>query len=583
MSQQGTGAVGPVRHFARFAGWNGFWLLVLMLLAAMTEGIGLLLLVPLLSFVGLGAGAGQVGTVVATVTDALGTIGVRPDLEPLLAFFVLVIIARQAIVYMGSLSAARLRADYVAAIRKEFFAAMGATSWRHLSGAALGRMSQILMTDCWRIGQAAINLVRMLTGAILLAANVVVAILLAPLLAIVLLGSISVLTLFFGSRLRVVRGLGAKVTEINNDVLRTVDDHVNNLRVAKMAGVLDRIREDFESSMDELSRQMTAFAKASEAARVMLQVIAATSVAVGVLVSVRMFDASGPVLLMLVFIAARFIPGLTSLNQQAHAFAYDLPAFQHAYGVLEQCRAHRDTAETVSGNLSMERSIGLRDVAILSGVDPSIRLLDDVTVDIRLSEFVVLSGASGAGKSTLADVLSGLVQPDEGVLTVDGKPVAPAALGAWRRSVGYVPQAAVLLQDTVERNLTWVLAQGASRDDVRSALACVEMLDVLDAQPGGVGTVVDRFEGGLSGGERQRLAIARELLRKPRLLILDEATAALDSQTESRVLANIRRSFPDLAILLITHRPTAVALADRVIQLNGGRVAPVLEGVANTW
>ena len=100
------------------------------------------------------------------------------------------------------------------------------------------------------------------------------------------------------------------------------------------------------------------------------------------------------------------------------------------------------------------------------------------------------------------------------------------------------------------------------------ALRCAEFEQVVDRLPNGLETIVDRREGRLSGGERQRLAIARELLRRPDLLILDEATNALDVDTECQVLNNLREYYPDLTILIVAHRPTAIALADRVIELS---------------
>ena len=111
-------------------------------------------------------------------------------------------------------------------------------------------------------------------------------------------------------------------------------------------------------------------------------------------------------------------------------------------------------------------------------------------------------------------------------------PVPPDRVGGWRAQVGYVPQSAALLQDSVERNLTWVRPRPPSALEVEQALDCAELSDVISGLKHGLKTIVGRREGRLSGGERQRVAIARELLRGPNLLVLDEATNALDAATE---------------------------------------------------
>jgi ATP-binding cassette subfamily C protein len=198
-------------------------------------------------------------------------------------------------------------------------------------------------------------------------------------------------------------------------------------------------------------------------------------------------------------------------------------------------------------------------------------LLDDVTLNIKVREMVAIEGASGAGKSTLADVLSGLLRPDRGDILIDGEPLGEDCTVNCRLCVGYVAQTAVLLQDTVLHNLNWVLPRPASRKEIEGALNCAEISRITAELPYGLETIIDRREGTLSGGERQRLAIARELLRCPQLLILDEATNALDVDNEARVLDNIRKFYPEMTVLVIAHRPTAIAKADRVIRMANGR------------
>ena len=129
-----------------------------------------------------------------------------------------------------------------------------------------------------------------------------------------------------------------------------------------------------------------------------------------------------------------------------------------------------------------------------------------------------------------------------------------------------------ILQDTIDHNLNWVLSQPAAEIELERALRCAEISDFVSELPDGLDTIVDRREGALSGGERQRLAIARELLRRPQLLILDEATNALDIDNESRVLDNLRRYYPSMTILVIAHRPTAIAKADRVVSMAAGKL-----------
>jgi ABC-type multidrug transport system fused ATPase/permease subunit len=173
----------------------------------------------------------------------------------------------------------------------------------------------------------------------------------------------------------------------------------------------------------------------------------------------------------------------------------------------------------------------------------------------------------------LADIAAGLLRPTAGVIVLDGRTVPQDRLGHWRARVGYVEQAATLFTGTIAENLRWGVGEvdTESLQQVLWATTVDEFIDAVGGMAGSVG------EGGakLSGGQRQRLAIARELLREPSLLILDEATSGLDPATEARILERILGLREDLAVLLISHRPTARDIADHVVELEHGRLKTV--------
>lgn len=543
-----------------------------MFAAALSEGFGLLLLVPLLAFVGLAPGQTYDSALISAMTNTTSRLGISLSLELVLAVFVLLVVIRQLIIYFNARLAEDTRINYVAAVRKEFITSLGETSWRFISGSRLDQLAQVLLMDSWRIGQAALNVIRILSGFVLILANVAVAVILSPVLALSVLGSIALLTLLFSNRLASVQARGSNVSKIHNNVYRVVGNYMDNLRVAKMAGAVERMREEFGSTIDALTTELSGFVRQTEMTKMALQVVGAIAVAAALLSAVNVFGASGPELLLLIFIAARFIPRIAMLNQQTHSLLHDLPAFAQAHTMLQECRAHRDH-RLHPGSLPLAtKTIGVRGVTVVTDDASNKVLLDNVSLELQVHEVLAIEGPSGAGKSTLADVLSGLLHPDQGVILIDGESLGKDRIVSWRKCVGYVPQTAVLLQDTIGHNLNWVLSQPAAEIEVERALRCAEISDFVSELPDGLDTIVDRREGTLSGGERQRLAIARELLRRPQLLILDEATNALDIDNESRVLDNLRHYYPSMTILVIAHRPTAIAKADRVVRMAAGKL-----------
>lgn len=205
------------------------------------------------------------------------------------------------------------------------------------------------------------------------------------------------------------------------------------------------------------------------------------------------------------------------------------------------------------------------------GYDPARPVLHEVTLEVRPGEVVAIAGPSGGGKSTLAALALGLYAPDVGRVTLDGHDLGELSERALRGAVAYVPQEPTLFAGSVSENVA-LGRPGASRDAIEAACRAAHAHEFILALPGGYDADVGERGNALSGGQRQRLAIARALLADPRLLVLDEATAALDHESVAAVQAGLESLMAGRATLVIAHRWEAIARADRVYVLEGGRV-----------
>ena len=193
-----------------------------------------------------------------------------------------------------------------------------------------------------------------------------------------------------------------------------------------------------------------------------------------------------------------------------------------------------------------------------------------VSLVVPAGQVTVLTGLSGAGKTTIADLILGLHQPDQGQVLLDDVPLREIDLASWRSLVGYVPQELVLFHDSIFANV----ALGDRRigeAEVRQALEMAGAWDFVRRLPEGMKTHVGESGAKLSGGERQRIALARALVARPRLLILDEVTSALDPDTEWQICRGIRELAGEMAVLAITHRPAFLEIADLIYRIEAGR------------
>ncbi|MGN6058262.1 MAG: ATP-binding cassette domain-containing protein, partial [Sphingomicrobium sp.] len=207
--------------------------------------------------------------------------------------------------------------------------------------------------------------------------------------------------------------------------------------------------------------------------------------------------------------------------------------------------------------------------------------IESASLRLRRGEWLGITGASGGGKTTLLDLIPGLVSAQAGSITVDGRPLDSETLDRWRRGLAYVGQEGSVFNDSVRGNL---LAEGATANEAElwRALETVALDGRVRAFPAALDESVGDRGSHLSGGERQRLALARALLRRPSLLILDEATAALDPESEGRLLERLKAIEPRPAALIVAHRSSTLAHCDSVVEIQHGVVSAAETSVSRS-
>lgn len=205
------------------------------------------------------------------------------------------------------------------------------------------------------------------------------------------------------------------------------------------------------------------------------------------------------------------------------------------------------------------------------GYGPSSPVLHDISFKVKAGDMVAFVGSTGAGKSTLLDLVPRFHDVDEGVIRIDGKDIREVTLDSLRRQIGFVSQEVLLFHDTIADNIRYSRPD-ASMEEVEAAARAAHAHDFILAQPKGYDTVVGDRGSLLSGGQRQRIAIARAVLLKPSILILDEAASALDAESERLVRESIDGFHGEHTILVVAHRLSTVRRADRIYVIEKGRI-----------
>ena len=532
--------------------------------AALSEGVGLILLVPLLgTLTAPGEGGGALGGLIARL-------GLTTDLASLLCLFVGLVALRAGLVVARNRLALALELALVDDLRQRAWQSLLAASWRSLQGLRRSDQASLLITNLDRVGQGVNQLLLATTTLVTLTALGLAALAIMPWFALGgLAAAVLVLLAYRGLRHEASR-LGEALGSIWDRVHGTIDDALAALRSIKTLGREAEAGAMVMEGFAELGEARAAYLRGHGIGQLVLQAGAAATLAVLVWIALEHWHVALAAILPLIALFARAVPLLGTLQEAWQQWHHARPALVQAEQLIAQLQAAGEPDQALAAPPRLRRELKLDQVSLRYDGQAA-PALSDISATIPAFGITALAGPSGAGKSTLADLLAGLMAPDQGSITIDGAVLDPAMLRAWRSAVAYIDQDPLILAATLRENLCWA-APGANDGQLWQALEAAAAAAFVRELPDGLDTRLGDGGRRLSGGERQRLMLARALLRNPQLLILDEATSALDAENEAAVAAALGRLRGTVTIVLIAHRGALLDLADRVITLDAGRI-----------
>jgi ATP-binding cassette subfamily C protein len=428
-----------------------------------------------------------------------------------------------------------------------------------------------LTAEIDRLNSAAIFALEMPGRAMMIGANVVVAFLIAPGFTLFALAIGSFLAWLVRNWLAESLKLGETLSAAYKNFYHQISEFFAGLKITKSYVAEDRHVTAFAKAIDEVNDNLLSYLRSNANARLFQELAGAGAVAIFIWISAAQLHMPMAEVLVLALVFYRLLPLVQSLQQGAQQFLHSAPAVHTIINLLEECAAARETPHTQPhDNFILRRGIRLEHVSFSYDGDTR-KVVSDVSFNLKAATLMVLSGPSGSGKSTLLDLIAGLLRPDKGKIWLDERELTDEMAQSWRTSIAYVLQEPFLFHDTIRANLL-VAKPGADESELLQALASARAAVFVNALPEGMDTIVGDRGSRFSGGERQRLALARALLRRPSLLILDEPTSSLDEENERMVLEGIEGLRGRVTMILVTHRPERIRSADQSIGMDQGRL-----------
>jgi ATP-binding cassette subfamily C protein len=551
--------------------WKVGSVFLLLVAAGLVQGIGLLMLLPLLQVVGLEVEAGSTDRIAQEATDVLSTVGLRATLGSVLAIYVAIIGLQAVLLRRQATESEALEAAFVLRLRQRLFRAIAFSEWRFLTRQRSSDLTYALTDELDVAGGVTSSLLALASQSLIVTLHLLLAFHLSVPLSVLALGTGALLLVLLHGRNRRAHAVGEEVDRASQSLYAAAVENLAGMKTSKCHGAEARDAAIFSARSERVARAYVAAAGVYAGTDAWFRVGSVLILSTLLYAGLHLGDLAPAGVLLLLFLFSRLVPRFSAVQAEFQSVIGAMPAFRTVWTIIEQCESAAEPPAHAADQMPLRVAIRLDRVSFRYTPGDGPDTLAEIDLCVAAHRTTAIVGASGAGKSTLADLVAGVLEPDRGKIMIDDQPLTAARRRAWRMRVGFVPQDIFLFHDTIRANLLWA-CPSASEDALHAALHAAAADDFVRRLPNGIDTVLGDRGARLSGGERQRIALARALLRRPELLILDEATSALDSENESRIQEAIARLHGRMTIVVITHRLSTIRHADTIYVIDGGRL-----------
>jgi len=540
---------------------------VLTVIVSILEGLNIGLLVPLLET--LDSSSSSNSHWMSRVTeDVLGVVGLAYNLESILLSLGVVVIAVGLLKYVRLKMATRMRADFMFWLRSRTMENLLKTDIAYFHRKKLGDIVDTLNMQAERGGATIFAMNEAFALFWLVLAYAVAAFIISPMLTAVSFCMVVLVTLAIQSRIRRSSRIGSTLVQRNHDLQTSTMESLSGIRTIKYF-MLERVRgKHFDEAADGVS-QTHFIQDLNRTESVLIQEISLFALVGGIVyLGVVVLSLEQALIFAILFILYRMAPRITTINMFRQSIAANMPAITDIKAIMDETA----TPSVVDGTkpfATLSDGIELKQVRFY--YDEENPVLEDVGFTIEKGKITALIGISGAGKSTLVELLLRFQDPSGGSILVDGVNLRDLTLESWRKAIGVVDQDIFLFNDTIYNNIALGLLN-STEDQVVEAATGTFADGFIRQLPHGYDTLVGERGWNLSGGQRQRIALARAILRKPQILVLDEATSSLDSESEQLIQQYITDIRGKSTILIVAHRMSTIQSADKIVVLEKGRI-----------
>jgi len=566
---------------ARKYPWQTLLTLTAILFAGISEGFGISALLPLLNTIfnqrsQAGAPAGPPPAwsqaIDQLVQGFLGKLNLAPTVAVLLTLFVACIALKCVLVFLANRQIGFTVVLIATDMRLRLLKSLFSCSWEYFIRQPVGSLTNAVATEAHRASTAFNFGAKMASMVIEAGVYTALAFMVSWKATLISLGGGVFIIVVLRRLIRKNRRAGAKQTVHMQSLIAQMTDVLISIKPLKAMAREKQSDAVLSDTTRRLNRALQKQVLSKAALGSFQEPLTIVFLVLCLYIALMYWNLSLTAIMAMVFFIGKILKQVEKIQKEY----VNLVEYDSAYwSLLAKIEGARKAREEFAGTQipSLSKAIRVDSVSFAYAGRP---VLKNVSIELPAGSFSALLGASGSGKTTLADLVTGLLRPQKGDIWIDNAPLSQIDIGRWRQMIGYVPQENLLMHDTVFKNIT--LGENTiGEPEVEDALRAAGAWDFVQRMPQGIHSVVGERGSMISGGQRQRIAIARALVKRPKLLILDEATTALDPKTEREICLTLQQLKGGITILAISHQSMVVECADWAYQLKEGRLERIKE------
>jgi ATP-binding cassette, subfamily C, bacterial len=543
-------------------------ILFFLTVAGLVESVGAVSVLPLLG--GLFGKNPATAPLTEKIHQLFLDIGLFPSLGSILLVICAAMVSKALLTFLAYQQAGYVEADITTQLRSDLLDQLLRAKWSYFVSQPSGKLTFALSTESTQAGVALRCICQMLSQLFqalsYLAAGLYIS------WEVMLTGLVvgGIIFVIFRGLIAYVRKAGIRQMEALNSMTSFFTDALTGAKPLKVMAA----EEKFLHCIRTLAERFKAAARQHVLGTSLLitiqEPLLTLMLAGGLYWSRGRFALDEAVLLTMAFFFHRLLSRLSAAQQSFQQYAFIEALLVSLLAKIEEVKRNRQP-EDGGQKVELEKCIELRGVDFTYGAKP---MLNNLSLTVPVGAVSVLTGPSGSGKTTITDLITGLTRPDRGTITIDGVAFESMNLRTWREQIGYVPQEVFLFNDTIRNNI--LIGRDLPDAAVWAALEMAGAKHFVEASPGGLDSIVGEQGRSLSGGQRQRLMIARAVVSRPRLLIMDEATSGLDRETAEEILTTVASLKQGMAVLIVSHQDTVRGMADHIYEIG---VQPACEQI----